>query len=764
MREVVIQQGRYRRDVNASVIGKMLILRSHSRNSDLQKETVMKLTRRQLLATGAGAASAAMLSACQINSGERSKTSPLGGSTSPSIDRKAVVSRHNPRVRAINPYAALTLGNGTFAFTADITGLQTFYDAYQKDFPLCTTAAWAWHTTPAPAGLDLNSYRYKEYNTYGRPVGYATSSTGQTELYNYLRENPHRMHIGRIGLVLKKNDGTEASTSDIAGIDQTLDLWTGVADSRFQVAGVPVRVQTCVHPTMDVLAVRIESPMIREQKLAVRSSFPYPSSEVDMADWKSPEKHTSTCTIGDSRVATIVREIDKDGYLATLGWRAGALKQAGAHAFILHGTGETLEFEMAFNSASSSNTMQKFSDFSETVLASVAHWEKFWTEGGVIDLSESTDPRAPELERRIVLSQYNTALHCAGPMPPQETGLLFNSWYGKSHLEMHWWHGVHCAAWNRLPLFERSLDFYQRIMPVGKATAMRQGYDGVRWPKMVGPDGRDSPSPIAPLLIWQQPHPIYYAELCYRRNPTRKTLAHWQEIVFESAKFMASYTVLDQGRYMLGPPLKTVSENTEQTTTKNPTFELTYWRFGLSTAQLWRKRLGLAPDPRWADVLARLSSLPVDSGRYLFQEGTTDTYTKWSYEHPAILGAYGMQPGAGVDPSIMRNSLKEIMRVWQWDRAWGWDFPMAGLAAAKLGERDIAFDALMIQSPKNLYHPNGHVYQRPKLTAYLPANGGLLAAAAMLAAGSSDAPRKNLGSVIRNGKWAMRSEGITPLL
>jgi len=67
--------------------------------------------------------------------------------------------------------------------------------------------------------------------------------------------------------------------------------------------------------------------------------------------------------------------------------------------------------------------------------------EQFWLSGAAIDLSNSTDPRAAELERRIVLSQYNTALHCA-PMPPR-TGLLFNTWYGKSHLEMHWWHGVH---------------------------------------------------------------------------------------------------------------------------------------------------------------------------------------------------------------------------------------------------------------------------------------------------------------------------------
>src|SRR5882762_2386011 len=42
------------------------------------------------------------------------------------IDREALVTRHNPVVRKIDYDAPLTVGNGGFAFTADITGLQTF--------------------------------------------------------------------------------------------------------------------------------------------------------------------------------------------------------------------------------------------------------------------------------------------------------------------------------------------------------------------------------------------------------------------------------------------------------------------------------------------------------------------------------------------------------------------------------------------------------------------------------------------------------------
>jgi hypothetical protein len=69
--------------------------------------------------------------------------------------------------------------------------------------------------------------------------------------------------------------------------------------------------------------------------------------------------------------------------------------------------------------------------------------QPLWQSGGAVDLSGSSNPRAVELERRIVLSQYLTAINGAGRTPPQETGLVCNSWHGKFHLEMHWWHAAH---------------------------------------------------------------------------------------------------------------------------------------------------------------------------------------------------------------------------------------------------------------------------------------------------------------------------------
>ena len=205
-----------------------------------------------------------------------------------------------------------------------------------------------------------------------------------------------------------------------------------------------------------------------------------------------------------------------------------------------------------------------------------------------------------------MLSQYLLAVQEAGSLPPQESGLFQNGWNGKFHLEMYWWHAWHYALWDRWPLVERSWLATARIFSLARKKAQAQGYRGARWPSLVGPDGRDSPSGVGPLLIWQQPHPIFYALLDYRQHPTAETLKKWQDIVFATADFMASYAVLDKatGKYVLGPPLRTVPEKTDPTKARNPTFELSYWRFGLRVAEQWRERLGLPRDPRWDEAAA----------------------------------------------------------------------------------------------------------------------------------------------------------------
>ena len=116
----------------------------------------------------------------------------LTGAASGRLDRLAIVSRHDPVLHRPDPRCPLSVGNGEFAFTADITGLQSFPALHDANVPLCTQSQWGWHSFPALPGLGASDLRLESFDTYGRPVGYATSRQGQEKLFDWLRENPHR--------------------------------------------------------------------------------------------------------------------------------------------------------------------------------------------------------------------------------------------------------------------------------------------------------------------------------------------------------------------------------------------------------------------------------------------------------------------------------------------------------------------------------------------------------------------------------------------
>jgi protein-glucosylgalactosylhydroxylysine glucosidase len=708
----------------------------------------MKMERRDFLKTLAAASAFAATASAQAAG----------------MDRAALVKRHNPILLQADPLSPLSLGNGEFAFTADITGLQTFPEIYEKSMPLCTMSQWQWHTTPLPPALESHSLKLISYDTYGRQVGYATGAEGQNALFNWLRENPHRLHLGRIGLKIAPEEGREVQVGDIDAVNQKLDLWSGRLESSFTVRGKPVLVKTAVHPEMDLLAATIESPLIAEGKIGVRFAFPYGSSGMQAADWKQPSRHRSRLFDEAAGKVKIARTLDQDEYWVAIAWLGAAtLAAEGEHSFILNPAKAAgrLEFVILF---SPRPAVPHLPNAPSVFNACEKHWQRFWSAGGAVELADSRDARAPELERRVVLSQYLTAIQCSGSMPPQETGLTVNSWYGKFHLEMHWWHAAHFAVWNRLKLLERSLSWYSARLPAAQSLAASQGYSGARWPKMVGPEGRDSPSSIGPLLIWQQPHPIFYAELCYRMHPHRATLERYRQIVHETAAFMHSFAHFDAAanRFVLGPPVIPAQENHPPKETWNPAFELEYWHYGLKIAQLWRERLKMKRNPDWDNVLSRLSSLPARNGVYLAHENCPQTFEQRNSDHPSILGAFGMLPGNKVDRETMRRTLIKVFKEWQWKETWGWDFPLVAMTAARLGEPQMAVDALMMTTPKNRYLPNGHNWQRDNLPCYLPGNGGLLYAIAMMSAGWQGAPRKSAPGFPADGSWTVRWENLIP--
>lgn len=685
------------------------------------------------------------------------------------IDRFALVTRHDVVLTNFDATNPLSVGNGKFCFTVDATGLQTFPDAFAKTTPLGTLSDWGWHTFPNPNHYDIDTFEFKKFpDLNGRLVPYADVPGNKiTPEIKWLRENPHRLDLGQIGLVLKHANGSPATTNDLTNIEQKLDLWNGEIISHFRFDGQPVEVETVCDPNSDALAVHVKSPLLKSQRLAIQIRFPYGTGETTTADWSKPDAHETIFTVLAAGCGMFQRRLDKDEYTVFATWPDGAkVVPRAQHEFLItSGKGmNDLSLTLSFNSGAAvmNSAPVPFSGIESDVRA---YWNHFWQTGGAIDLSGSRDSRWFELERRIVLSQYLTAIQDAGENPPQETGLTYNSWEGKFHLEMHFWHEAHFALWNHVDLLERSLGFYQRILPRAEGTAKKQGYAGARWPKMTSPSGAESPSPVGPFLVWEEPHPIFYSELCWRAHPDTATLKKYSDIVFQTANFMASYATWDQtnNRYVLGPVLQCAQEIFPKNRTLNPTFELTYWHWGLETAQQWRIRMGLPRDKKWDEVLNDLAKPSVADGKYLFTETTPDSYTnpKWNADHPAVLGALSFVPGSGVDFPTMRNTLNWIWQNWNWPDTWGWDYPMIAMTAARLGEPERAIDALLLDTPKNHYGLNGHVYQRPNLTIYLPANGGLLYAVALMAAGWDGAPHRNAPGFPDNGQWNVRWENLS---
>jgi hypothetical protein len=688
------------------------------------------------------------------------------GTSGRQIDRYALVSRHNVALHKPDSMTPLSVGNGRFAFTVDITGLQTFPRFHQQGMPLCTQSEWGWHTSPNPRSYKMSDV-LEDYDVAGRKVPYASdgnSPGGYSPAAVWLRANPHRLHLGTIGFGLTKSDGSAANIEDLTGTSQTLDLWSGLISSQFEIEGRPVKVITVCHPERDVPAVRVESSLLSEGRMVISLAFPYGKEDWrDAADWDHPDRHATRHKISDVS-AELTRMLDNDRYFVRIACSGGGVIRAKSrHEYeIAQHNGQSLEAVFGF---SPTNISEPLPDFESVRKAAANHWRQFWATGGAIDFSECTDPRAAELERRVVLSQYLTAINCSGSIPPQETGLVHNSWFGKFHLEMHWWHAVHFALWDRLELLERSLPWYESILPPAKAAAELQGYKGARWPKMTSPDGRDSPSTVGVFLVWQQPHPIYYAELCYRAYQDRATLEKYRRIVFETADFMVSYPVWDEAgqRYLLGPTMIPAQESygAYRATNLNPTFELAYWYWGLDTAQKWRQRLGLQRDPDWDRVIRQLSQPTVRDGVYTAIE--TPPYTIYK-DHPSMVAAFGFVPPTPlIDPNIMKRTLEHVMRKWDWPSTWGWDYPMLAMTAARLGEPEKAVDAMFIESQKNRYLANGHNYQSARLPLYLPGNGGLLSAVAMMAAGWDGCPDRPAPGFPDDGKWNVRWEGLEPM-
>ncbi|MCR5642770.1 MAG: glycoside hydrolase family 88 protein [Prevotella sp.] len=762
--------------------------------------------------------------------------------TTAEINRQAVVTRNNPVVTEASPLASLSVGNGHFATTVDVTGLQSFPFEYGAGVPLTAMSDWGWHKFKNTDRLVPQDSERSFDLGHGHPEVYAVEFKSKGSMLfkgdsiaplrriaatEYFRVNPHRLNLGTIGLEMLTAKGDSIRLSDLRQIRQEQHIYDGKIQSSFVVndasrqgKGTAVDVTTACLPDRDALICRVKTPLLARQQAAVTLRFSYPTGRHadDANDWTKPDLHASLLESQGTNHAVIHRVIGSTQYYVTLRWEGRAtLTERAPHEFVLATKDDVLTFEADYTPDRPKTAGQTAFIFDQALKQTIKHWNHWWQEGAIVDFSQCSDPRARELERRVVLSQYLTQINCANALPPQETGLTYNSWFGRPHLEMTWWHMVDFALWNRPQTVATVLDWYnEEAYPVARQIAERQGFKGVRWMKMTDPWAGEAPSNTGSFLIWQQPHYIYMAEEMFRANPTAETLKKYGEQVEATAEFMADFVTRSISNVQRGKTFHALLEQfdlrgataMQECMTKdisyNQPFELAYWRYGLSVAQQWRERQGLERHAEWDNILRRLSPLPEKDGIYIagLPRGKTDGLEafnpfdtvgsgspaakttesfadKLRNDHPAVLGACGLLPagnsqgsGTVVDKNHpfrttlytdekMRATLNWVMKHWNWQTTWGWDYGMIAMAAARLGETKTALDALLIDTQKNTYLVSGHNFQTAdRLRLYLPGNGALLTAIAMMCAGWDGCPEVLNPGFPKDGKWNVRWEGL----
>ena len=382
---------------------------------------------------------------------------------------------------------------------------------------------------------------------------------------------------------------------------------------------------------------------------------------------------------------------------------------------------------------------------------------------------------------------------------------------------MRFWHHAHWHLWNRSDLVKPVDAWFAKALPNATHYAAHQGFDGARWPKEIAPpnerygdtlppsrfelDGNGSgrsmfwntPCAIGLMLVWQQPHVILTAELQHRAcngvtSCEVDVIQRLAPLVDQTARFMHSYPSLraETGLLHLGTPMACAEEGGEALGSCGPgcaedapnhvydgVFELSYWRYGLRLANVWRARQGLPMNASWADTARRLARLPTvkdpnasaggsaNALLYNFHAGCTDPYSTlasnktaipnpWGQycpvlqSHPQMVGAYGLVPGelTGVDVPTMHRTFDAVMRRWDWTSAMGWDYPLLAMTAMRLGRPEDALEALMwrweTSGAQNAYLKQG--WQLESFGPYFPANGGLLLAVGMAAGGWGEHP------------------------
>jgi len=685
----------------------------------------------------------------------------------------------------------LFVGNGRLGFSVDPSGSQLFKNRYPtSSLSLLAQDIW-FHPDPPGDAIDRD-LTLEQVPFRDRSIGYATKKQpGEEALFDQLRAFPTKPCLGtpRLGLTV---EGESLSTPDqLEDYHQELDLWEATIKTHYRFRNVSSEILTYLHPKKNVLTFEVDD---KGETDSLRSfTFELGSPAANLIGEEIPAEGSpvgypfdlSTKGGADSSVWVFRPLPRRFGYavgVVTTGARVDWEVSENA----LHGTWPSgkapvtlhLAILPEHSSADVMKDMERLLTFlSETGAAKIRNdrrewWKGFWKRS-FVDFSGSTDSICQELQSRWARDLYLIFANDAGPYPPAESGLVVNSWYGKFHLEMTFWHIAGLLSSNRADLVKEMLMWFPQVLDAARARAKDQGFEGARFPKMTSYNGQDSPSHVGQLILWHVGEIPLLCDRYYRATRDEEFRKNLYEVVTETADFCASYLTLDpeDGRYHLLPPIASCAENTDPRETKDPAYTLGSFKAALRIAVRWAEELGRDAEKcrRWQGFLDNLADPPYDGDVYLTCAGLNASYEKeytGSGSHPGMLGLLFNTEAVPADER-MNRTLDKVLASWNFDGIWGWDFGLCAANAAHLGRAEDAVNLLVSSAFANRRLPTGWNSRWPETrpvsdaVAYLPGSGGTLLALHEMLAHENDGVIQVFPGIPKTSGWTVAFNDIT---
>lgn len=588
--------------------------------------------------------------------------------------KKSDIIKYNLKFNHIDSKNPVTIGNGDFAITLDQTGTQSLYEIY-KDIPLSTMSNKNWFYKDKkdikPSYVDGKAYML--FNLDNDPN------------YQINRQYPFKYSFMQI--LLYDNDKL-IDINNIKDVKQELDLYKGIVTSSFNYKEKINKTTSFIYQDHDEFNFKLQSDNLN---LALKFNYPSYTKNGYRLDI------LPNVLVKEDRITLLYD--DKNSLSFKL--KSSSNYQIVENTLIFDDN--NVSFSLALDEIKEGKLLDEF-------------WK---CDNGIIIDNE-------ELVKKMVLSKYLLHVNSTGIYPPQESGLTYNCWNSKFHLEMHLIHSLWNIYNNHVGDLVKSFDYYLSIMPSSLKRASLNGYNGLRFPKMTGPDGEDSPSNIGPLLIWQAPHILFMLQEIYYLYNKENIIKKYEPLISGTIDFMISFLTLKDSKYQMLDPLLEACESIPLDRCQNPSFELEYWRYTLERQPKIDTVLYGHQRYDYLDITSKIITPKEDDGIYLKTYGVIDKYDLYK-DHPTEGFLMSFFKSKIVDKEKMVKTIDYILKNMDLSSYWGWDFPFLGLSLLNCGEIEKSIEVTQLNTINNQYLYNGYnTSPRDDLKAYLPGNGAFL--------------------------------------